>query len=172
VLGEHIPPPPPTVPELPADESKLGERTLRETLALHRADPGCAACHERFDSLGLVFEGYGPVGETRALDLGGRPVETRAAFPGGRGEGAGLDGLTQYVRQHRQQDFVDNLCRKLLAYALGRTLLPSDDGTVRQMRAKLQADEYRFGGLIDVIVTSPQFLNKRGADGAATSAKE
>src|SRR5262249_56443670 len=57
VLGEVIPPPPPNVPELPSDESKLGELTLRQTLAMHREHANCAACHERFDSFGLVFEG-------------------------------------------------------------------------------------------------------------------
>ncbi len=42
VLGEKIPAPPATVPELPADEAKLGEVTLREVLASHRADKSCA----------------------------------------------------------------------------------------------------------------------------------
>jgi hypothetical protein len=160
VLGERIPPPPEKVPELPGDESKLGNLTLRETLARHRADPSCAACHERFDSFGLVFEGYGPVGEVRDKDLGGRNVDTTALFPGGN-EGAGLAGLRDYVRQRRQGDFVDNLCRKLLAYGLGRTLQPSDDETVAAMRSRLAANEYRFNTLVEVIVTSPQFRNKR-----------
>ena len=65
LLGEHIPPPPPHVPELPNDEAKLGDLTLREALARHRDDKSCAGCHERFDSFGLAFEGYGPVGEAR-----------------------------------------------------------------------------------------------------------
>jgi mono/diheme cytochrome c family protein len=160
VLGERIPPPPPNVPELPGDESKLGNLTLRETLARHRADPSCAGCHEKFDSFGLVFEGYGPVGERRETDLGGRAVDSTAVFPGG-GDGRGLDGLKAYVRQHRANDFVDNLCRKLLAYGLGRTLMPSDDATVEAMRAKLESNGYRFDGLVETIVTSPQFLNKR-----------
>jgi hypothetical protein len=63
LLGEAIPPPPPTVPELPKDEAKLGDLTLREALAKHREDQSCAGCHARFDALGLVFEGYGPIGE-------------------------------------------------------------------------------------------------------------
>ena len=160
LLGEHIPPPPPTVAELPSDESKLGNLTLRDTLARHRQDKGCAACHERFDAMGLVFEGYGPIGERREKDLGGHPVETSATFPGG-GEGTGLDGLRTYLRQRRQTDFVDNLCRELLSYGLGRTLLISDDETLGNMRAKLAADGYRFDNLIECIVTSPQFLNQR-----------
>ncbi len=88
LLGENIPPPPANVPELPADESKLGDLTLREALARHRADQSCAGCHERFDAVGLAFEGFGPVGESRKLDLGGHPVDVRATFPGGM-EGLG-----------------------------------------------------------------------------------
>ena len=96
LLGENIPAPPANVPDLPDDEAKLGERTLREALARHRADKACAGCHERFDAIGLAFEGYGPVGEARTLDLGGRPVDTRATFPGG-GEGTASTGLRAYL---------------------------------------------------------------------------
>ena len=87
VLGEHISPPPPTVPQLPQDEAKL-DLPLRETMERHRHDPQCAACHAKFDAMGLVFEGYGPVGERRDTDLAGRPVDVSATFPGGS-HGAG-----------------------------------------------------------------------------------
>jgi Protein of unknown function (DUF1592)/Protein of unknown function (DUF1588)/Protein of unknown function (DUF1587)/Protein of unknown function (DUF1585)/Protein of unknown function (DUF1595)/Planctomycete cytochrome C len=161
LLGEVIPPPPPNVPDLPSDEAKLGELTLAQTLAHHRENSSCAVCHNRFDSIGLVFEGFGPIGERRANDLGGRPVETKATFPDGS-NGSGLDGLRTYLREHRQKDFVDNLCRKLLSYGLGRTLQLSDDPTVDEMRVKLAANGYRFSTLVESIATSPQFLNKRG----------
>lgn len=167
VLGERIPPPPPKVPELPSDEAKLGGLTVREALAKHREDKSCAGCHARFDGLGLVFEGFGPVGERRERDLGGRPVDTRATFPGG-GEGAGIEGLRLYLRERRQPEFLDNLCRKLLAYALGRSLLPSDDSLVDDMRAKLAANGHRFDCLVETIVSSPQFLNRRDFETAAS----
>jgi hypothetical protein len=160
LLGENIPAPPPNVPDLPDDEAKLGELTLRETLARHRADRACAVCHERFDGIGVAFEGYGPVGEARTKDLGGRPVDARAEFPRG-GEGTGVAGLHSYLLNTRRAEFVDNLCRKLLAYGLGRTLIPSDDATVEAMRARLDAEGGRFGALVEAIVTSPQFRNKR-----------
>jgi hypothetical protein len=169
LLGERIPPPPPTVAELPADEAQLGELTLREMLALHREHKSCASCHERFDSFGLVFEGFGPIGELRDKDLGGRPVDVQATFPGGQ-EGAGLDGLRDYLRQHRQEEFLDNLCRKLLSYSLSRTLLPSDDEIIDRMKLELARQDNRFAALVEVIVLSPQFLNKRGdAESASRS---
>jgi len=160
VLGERIPPPPAVVPELPNDEKTLGDLTVRDALAKHREDKSCASCHARFDSFGLVFEGYGPVGERRENDFGGRPVDTRASFPGG-GEGSGFAGLLDYIRAHRENDFIDNLCRKLVAYGLGRTLLPSDDSLIERMRTKLAANGHRFSILVEGIVTSPQFRTKR-----------
>jgi hypothetical protein len=163
LLGEHIPAPPPNVPELPKDEADLGDLTLRQVLAKHRDHKSCAGCHERFDAIGLVFEGYGPIGERRDKDLGDRPIDARATLPDGS-EGTGLAGLRRYFREKRQEEFVDHLCRKLLAYGLGRTLLLSDTSTVQNMRARLAANDHRFGVLIESIVTSPQFLNKRGRD--------
>jgi hypothetical protein len=163
MLGEQIPAPPPEVPELPKDEAKTGDLTLPQLLARHRENKSCAGCHQRFDSIGLVFEGYGPIGERRDRDLGGRPVVARATFPDGS-EGTGLDGLRSYLNQRRQAEFVENLCRKLLAYALGRGLLLSDERTIEGMQSRLAADGYCFGGIVETIVTSPQFLTKRGRD--------
>jgi hypothetical protein len=172
VLGEVIPPPPPVVPELPSDESK-SDLPLRDMLAKHRANPVCASCHQRFDVFGLAFEGYGPVGEVRTVDLAGRPVDTKAVFPGGS-EGAGLEGVERYIREHRQGDYLDNLSRKLLAYALNRSLMLSDELTVDRMQTRLAANGDRFASLVETIVTSPQFLNKRnpGAFEKSAAAKE
>lgn len=163
LLGERIPPPPPTVPELPKDEAKLGDLTLPQVLARHRADKSCSGCHNRFDSVGLAFEGFGPIGEKRSKDLGGKPVETLAQFPDGS-DRKGLEGLRDYLRNKRQNDFIDNLCRKLLSYGLNRGLQLSDQKTLDTMRAKLLADNYHFGGMVETIVLSPQFLNRRGRD--------
>ncbi len=163
VLGEQIPPPPPTVPELPKDEANLGALTLPQVLARHRADKSCAACHRRFDAIGLVFEDFGPIGERRTKDLGGRPVATDATFPDGKDRN-GLAGLRDYLHEKRQDDFVDNLCRKLFSYALGRGLMLSDRQALDTMRSRLTADGYVFGSLVETIVTSPQFLNQRGRD--------
>lgn len=158
LLGERIPAPPPNVPDLPTDESQLGALTLRETLAKHREHASCSGCHNRFDSIGIVFENFGPIGELRSKDLAGNPVDVRAVFPSGE-EGAGISGLQEYLRLHRQADFVDNFCRKLLSFALGRTLLLSDEPLIESLRAKLASSEYRMNTAIETIVLSQQFLN-------------
>jgi hypothetical protein len=162
VLGEVIPPPPPVVPELPADEAK-SDLPIREKLIQHRANPMCAACHAKFDSFGLAFEGYGPIGDVRTKDLAGRLIDAIATFPGGS-QGLGFQGIQAYIREHRQNEYLENLSRKLLAYALNRSLQLSDEQTVERMQTKLTANGDRFDALIEMIVTSPQFLDKRNRE--------
>lgn len=167
VLGETIPPPPPVVPELPSDESK-SDLPIRDLLARHRANPVCAGCHARFDVFGLAFEGYGPVGEARTVDLANRPVDVKADLPGGV-EADGVPGVESYIREHRQKDFLDNFTRKLLAFALSRDLILSDEPLIEHMETRLAATGYRFSTLVDAIVTSPQFLDRRRAVSSTNS---
>ncbi len=162
VLGEVIPPPPTTVPELPRDEA-TSDLSVRDLLAKHRENKMCASCHARFDSFGLSFEGYGPVGERRTKDLAGRAVDMRAAFPSGD-QGSGLEGLQTYIRAHREKNFLGNLSEKMLVYALGRSPLISDEPLLESMQAKMTASGHKMSALIETIVTSPQFLNRRTAE--------
>jgi hypothetical protein len=159
VLGIRVPPPPPVVPELPSDESK-SELPVRDMLARHRAIPFCAACHARFDSFGLAYEGYGPIGDVRTKDLAGRPVDTSVVYPGDI-NGVGFIGLRNFIRDHRQDQFINNLCRKLLVYSLNRSLQLSDEALVDTMQTNLAAQGYGFDSLVETIVMSPQFRNQR-----------
>ena len=159
LLGEVIPPPPPQVPELPHDEAKT-DAPLRDVLAQHRSNPVCAGCHARFDVFGLAMEGYGPVGEARTKDLAGRAIDASATFPGAF-EGSGFRGVQAYIKAKREQDFLDNISRKLFSYALSRSLQLSDDPVVEEMTTRMRATGYRFGSLVETIVSSQQFLNRR-----------
>jgi len=163
LLGEHIPPPPPKVPDLPADETDLGDVTLRQLLVNHRKLAACAGCHARFDAFGLVFEGYGPVGRRRKVDGGGRAVDVRADFPDGS-RGSGLAGLRRHLVEKRRGQFVDNIVGRLFAYALGRRLMLSDRRGIERMTRSLEKDGFRVRGLIEEIVLSRQFLEKRDRD--------
>ena len=159
VLGIPVPPPPPVVPELPSDESKT-DLPIRQMLARHHQNPFCASCHERFDSFGLAYEGYGPIGDARSKDLAGRPVDASAVYPGGF-TGDGFAGLQNFIREHRQNEFINNLCRKLLTYSLNRTLQLSDEALIDRMKSNLAQQDNHFDTLVETIVLSPQFRNKR-----------
>src|ERR1700678_213669 len=159
VLGIRVPPPPPVVPELPADEAK-SDLPVRDMLAKHRSIPFCAACHQRFDSFGLAYEGYGPIGDVRTKDMAGRPVDTAVTYPGGI-NGVGFEGLRAFIHDHRQDQFINNVCRKLLSYSLNRTLQLSDEALVDTMETNLAGHGYGFDSMVETIVMSQQFRNKR-----------
>ena len=87
----------------------------------------------------------------------------QAVFPGGF-EGSGFEGIEAYIRERRQSQYLENLSRKLLAYALNRSLQLSDEPAIERIQAELAANGYRFSAIVDTIVTSPQFVNKRQPD--------
>lgn len=167
LLGQHFPPPPADVAELPADE-KSASKTIRELMAEHTANPRCAMCHVHFDSLGIAMEGFDAIGRRRSTDMAGRAVDENAEFPGGE-TGKGIPGLIQYIEKNRKSDFVRTLCRKFLGYALGRSVRLSDSILLEQMGEVLHKNGYRFSVLFETVVTSPQFRNQRGRDFPITS---
>lgn len=173
LLGQHFPPPPADVPELPKSE-KESAKTIREMLAQHVANPQCAMCHVHFDGLGLTMEGFDAIGRARKTDLAGRAVLTIGVLPpsplalpekaGGKEvKMDGIAGLIDYIEKERRQDFERNLCRKFLGYALGRSVMLSDEPLLREMEKKLRADG-RFSVLFETVVLSPQFRRQRGRD--------
>ena len=56
------------------------------------------------------------------------------------------------------------MCRKLLGFALGRSLELSDRALVETMEAELEKNDYHFTSLFETVVLSPQFRNQRGKD--------
>ncbi len=166
VLGQHFPPPPAVVPELPKSE-KESVKTIREMLAAHVTKQSCAMCHVHFDGLGLTMEGFDAVGRARKKDQAGRDVQTVGPLPGGK-SAEGIPGLIDYIEKHRREEFERNLCRKFLGYALGRSVLLSDEPLVQEMQKNLHA-ERRFSVLFETVVLSPQFRQQRGRDFVAAT---
>ena len=162
LLGQHFPPPPADVPELPKSE-KEATRTIRELLADHVSNAKCAMCHKHFDSLGLAMEGFDALGRARTKDSAGRPIDNRAELPNGT-SAKGIPELIQYIEQHRRKEFLRTLNRKFLGYALGRSVILSDEPLLAEMEAALEAHEFRFSALFEVVVRSPQFRQQRGRD--------
>jgi len=72
----------------------------------------------------------------------------------------GPDGLTKYLRD-RQSEVFAHFNRKLLGYALGRAVLPGDAALLGKLNTGLPQNGHRFSFLVETIVTSPQFFNRR-----------
>ena len=129
LLGENIPAPPPNVPDLPATRPSSASRPCaRRWPATAPTRPAPAATSDSTRSA-WHSRATAPWARPARLTSAAGPSTPAATFPRG-GEGSGVEGLRAYLETTRRDEFVDNLCRKLLAYGLGRTLIPSDDATV------------------------------------------
>ncbi|NDE96898.1 MAG: DUF1592 domain-containing protein, partial [Verrucomicrobia bacterium] len=164
LLGERLPRPPKGVPVLPEEApAGLTERALIER---HSSDPKCAGCHARIDPFGFALERYDAIGRLRAKDAAGLPIDSRTRTADGT-ELDGLDGLRTYLLTIRRDAFERQFCRKLLGFALGRSVQLSDQPLIDEMLKQLAANEHRVGAVVEMIVRSRQFRDIRGRDMAA-----
>lgn len=160
MLGAPPPPPPANVGNFVPQPRNAPPQTFREKLAQHATDSTCAACHKRIDPLGFALENYDPIGGWRE-QVDGAPVDNAGHLPGGK-EFHGIDGLKQ-VLHDRQDQFVQNVIRQMMTYALGRQLQYQDDLTIADIDDSLKRDGFKFSTLIRGVATSRQFLYRRSA---------
>ena len=113
------------------------------------------------------MEGFDAVGRSRNKDLAGRAIQATGPMPGG-GQAEGIAGLIDYIEHRRQSDFQHNFSRKLLGYALGRSVTLSDQPLLAEMEKKLQSGQ-SFSVLFEAVVLSPQFRQQRGRDFVAAA---
>jgi hypothetical protein len=162
MLGEKLPKPPPNVPRLPEEETG-GEETVRQMVERHARVAECAVCHQRIDPFGFALEKYDPIGRFRDKDLGGRPIDARARLRDGT-EFEDVEGLRRYLLTQRREEFQRHFCRKLLGYALGRTVTLSDQPLLDEMIGRLKKNDGRLSAAIQTVVESRQFRYHRGLE--------
>jgi hypothetical protein len=152
-----VPPPPPDAGSLPADEKNFGGLSLKEKLEAHKRNATCAGCHTRIDPLGFPLEKYDNTGRWREKYSDGKPIDVRATLKDQRSID-GVEGLLAYLREMEPQ-VLKTMSRKLVGFALGRTVLLSDQPLVDKMLAG--GGEARFSQLVAEIAASPQFRQRR-----------
>ncbi|TWU17276.1 hypothetical protein Pla52o_52820 [Novipirellula galeiformis] len=157
VLGSAVPPPPPNVPALEgvADDGK--PRSLREQLEVHRDNPACASCHSRMDPLGFGLENFDTVGRWRTAD-GEFPIDASGQLPSGQ-TFSGPSELKKLIAQ-RDNDFRKHFVKKLLGFALGRSLNKFDDCVVTECLEQLKLHNDHAACLIETICLSHPFQHR------------
>ena len=159
ILNTPPPPPPPDVPAL--DEKTLGQSaSMRQQLEQHRANPACAGCHARMDPLGFGLENYDAIGRWRTQD-GSFPVDSSGTLPNGKSF-AGAAELKAILKADPNA-FAKALTEKMLTYALGRGLEAYDRPAVQQIVQRTAQNGYRFSALVQGIVASMPFQERRAA---------
>jgi Protein of unknown function (DUF1592)/Protein of unknown function (DUF1588)/Protein of unknown function (DUF1587)/Protein of unknown function (DUF1585)/Protein of unknown function (DUF1595) len=167
LLGTPLPPPPAEVP--PLEETSLGTAaSVRQRLEQHRANPACAACHDRMDPLGFSLENYDAAGRWRTRD-GNFDVDSIGTLTDGKTI-AGAKGLKDVLRSQADL-FTRNFTQKMLTFALGRGLEGTDAPAVEEIGRQAAAGDYKFSSLILGVVKSSPFQMRKGADGGAHESK-
>ncbi len=167
LLDDPPPPPPPNVPELNREEPALKNLTIPQALAVHRNSTACVGCHRKIDPWGIAFEEYDAVGNWQRAGRGAtlrekrtqQPIESETELPGGA-KISGLAALRDELIRSKSDDFRRALIRKLMAYALGRRLNPSDAAIAEALVPALRARDDRLSALVEMIVASEPFQSK------------
>ena len=160
ILGVPPAPPPPNIPALEEPgRGQRAQRTLRETLELHRADPTCSSCHNRMDPLGLAFENFNAMGIWRDQERAGKINASGVLVTGEEFES--VNELKKILVTTRKTDFYRCLTEKMLTYALGRGLEPADTYTIDELVAQLEETNGSSQTLLRGIIDSAPFQRRR-----------
>lgn len=160
VLGEHVPAPPPDVPELKEQEQQGTEGlTLRQLTELHTKDPVCANCHRVLDPIGFGLENFDAIGRWREKNDAGIAIDSAGKLP----TGAAFSSPAELKRllTGRESDLARNFTERLMAHALGRHLEGYDEVVIDQVMSKVAQDGYRVRSMILEVITSYLFTHRR-----------
>ena len=158
LLNAPPPPPPADVPVI--DEAAVGvSKSLRAQMEAHRTVPLCASCHMKMDPLGFALENYDAIGRWRTED-GKFPVDATGTLPNGQSFSGPAE--MKKVLKGRMPDFARGLAEKMLTYALGRGVESYDRVVLKSLVQQTVADGYRLQTLIQGIVKSVPFQQRRG----------
>jgi hypothetical protein len=148
---------PASIPALPDIDPKL-KKPAKDELSMHVEDPACAGCHLLMDPLGLALERYDASGAWRDVEYG-LPIDPSGTLPGGASftDEAGM--ITELAKDPR---FTQCVVRRVLTFALGRILLPEEEGAVLQLVSLSAGDGHHLKALLGHIVAHPLFRKRVG----------
>ncbi len=151
IIAEPPDDPPPNVPNLKQETEHL---PLRERLAQHRNQAGCAQCHAKIDPYGIPLEEY---------DAGGRrkadPGDVRSTLPDAANV-SGANDLKQYLGQDRLDQLAFSFLKHLTIYACGRDLSNYELELLKRQSSQLKDDGYRMQDALRWVIHSELFLEK------------
>jgi hypothetical protein len=137
--------------------------TERQLIERHSSDPACAKCHVRIDPYGYAMEGFDAIGRARVQDASGKTVDTSTRLPDGT-QVSGMGELRSYLQKTRSEEFARQFNRKLLGYALGRSVQLSDEPVLDAIRERqIRSGDQISDTIVQIVLSSP-FRQIRGRD--------
>jgi hypothetical protein len=175
IIGQPPPPPPASVPAV--EPNIRGAKTIRELLALHTEADTCAACHARFDPVGVALENFDILGGWRTqyrglaagqkvtgIDRAGHNFVYRLSSKVDSG-GKLLDGrkfrdvfeLKKLLRTNPRA-LARNLLHQFIVYATGTPVRFSDRAEITRILDACAKGDYRTLDLLHALIQSRIFL--------------
>ncbi len=179
LIGQPPAPPPPGVPAVEPDIR--GAKSMRELLALHTKSASCAACHAKFDPVGLALENFDVMGRWRTryrgLETGERisgidrsghdfsytiagAVDSSGQLADGR-EFKDVHALKAIFKANPRQ-LARNLLNQFTVYATGIPVRFADRREIESILDACAKNDYRVGDLLRALVQSKIFLGQKG----------
>ncbi|HLG56243.1 MAG TPA: DUF1592 domain-containing protein [Vicinamibacterales bacterium] len=148
-------PPPAVVPDLAESAHKDRPSTVREQLERHRANPVCGSCHRNIDPVGFALENFDAVGQWQASTRDGLAIDAAGVLA----DGTKVDGPVALRKAllARPDVFVGTVTQKLMIYALGRGLEPTDMPVVRSIVSDAARQNYAMQSIVMGIARSAPF---------------
>jgi len=158
-----------------------GATTIRELLAAHTQNKTCAACHARFDPVGLALENFDILGGWRTryrgmekgetvhgVDKAGHdfthtlsvPVDASGKMPEGEPFSNIRDMKAILAANPRQLG--RNLLYQFTVYSTGTPMRFSDRPMIEAILDSCAADGFRVRDLLLGLIQSPVFLGNSG----------
>lgn len=158
LLATPAPPPPENVPKIDA-VANSDQLTMRQRLAVHRADPVCAGCHNLMDPIGLGLENYDGIGKWRTMD-NNQPVDSSGQLTTGQS----FNGALQLEAILKSDARVPRaVVQYLVSYALGREVGPDDSCLIDGLLQGFQQDNRRLPALVLRVATMDAMRQRRAA---------
>lgn len=174
LVGQPPPPPPKMVPGIEPDVR--GATTIREILKRHAKDKSCAACHARFDPVGLALENFDVMGAWRfryrswskgekvtGIDRAGHPymyhVASRIDASGKLLSGESFEDVRalKKILAAKPRQLARNFVNQLTIHATGTPVRFSERATVERVLDRCAERDYAMRDLIMEFVASRIF---------------
>jgi len=159
ILGTPPLPPPADVPELEVShDSTKSVETLRVVLERHRADPSCNSCHQAMDPIGLGLENFDAIGRWRNA-YGKEIIDPSGIMESGEVFEGPAD--LRKILVGKKELFAKTFSKKMLSFALGRSLQFKDTPTIKHLQNALLETDFNSEQFIIEITKSYPFRYKK-----------
>lgn len=165
LLCQKVPAPPGNVDFSLFNDPNAPNKTARERLTAHVANPVCAGCHKLTDPMGLALENFDGLGSYRTTENG---VEIDASGGLDRSQFTNAAGLGKAVAESPAATTC--VINRMVSYGLGRSPDRNEMPWVKDLEKQFSGEGYSVLKLMERVATDPAFYKASAPQPSVTPA--